>query len=84
MINPATQPRPDWNEFTEYLRDNPGTFVRLRNGVYVKPVFKPAEDEYCSDGFRADGFRWYTDGRSLTRSAFDMMEIDMGNVPAGK
>lgn len=77
MKNPATQPAPEWNEFTEYIRDNPGVFVRMRNGLYVRPVFSPAEDEHCSDGFEFDNnFRWKTDGQSITSSDYDMMELE--------
>ncbi len=75
--NPATQPAPDWNEFTEYVRDNPGTFVRIRNGYFVQPIFHKAEDQHCSDGFHDDAtnHRWETDGKSIQSRDFDMMEI---------
>ncbi len=76
MLNPATQPKPDWNEFTQYLLDHPGTFVLLRNGYYVKPVFEPAEDEHCVDGFGDENHRWKTDGTSITSVDFDMMELE--------
>lgn len=82
MLNPATQPLPDWNEFTEYLRDHPGTMVRLRSGVYVQPLFEKAEDESCSDGFVYENFRWYTTGKSLTSRDFDMMSLITEKVPS--
>lgn len=75
MLNPATQPHLDWNEFTEYVRDHPGVFVKLRNGDIAQPLFHLAEDEHCSDGFNASGHRWYTHGTSLRSSDFDMMEL---------
>ena len=76
MINPATQPTPNWNEFTQHVRDNPGCIVRIRNGYLVQPMFHQAEDKHCSDGFHDDvGHRWETNGRSITSRDFDMMSL---------
>lgn len=75
MLNPATQPTPDLNDFTKYIRDNPGTIVKIRNGYLVQPKFYEAEDEHCSDGFHDSHHRWYTNGRSIISTSFDMMEI---------
>ena len=85
MINPATQPRDQLNEFTRLvhnlLTDNfygQETYaVRLRNGTLVRPVFKAAEDEFCEDAFFTENYKycWNLDGTSVTRSDYDMMEI---------
>jgi len=75
MINPATQPIPEWNEFTEYLRDHPGTTVIMRCGYSVKPMFSKAEGKYFSDRFYDKNHHWYTNGKSVTSSDFDMMSL---------
>lgn len=75
MINPATQRTADWNEFTQFIRDNPGTFVKLRNGYFVQPEFHEAEDKYCSDGFHTSAHRWQTNGISIQSIDFDMMSL---------
>lgn len=86
MINPATRPSDELNEFTltvqmffrptnEYGRKHYA--VRLRNGTLVRPVYKAAEDEYCEDAFFAENYKycWNLDGTSVTRRDYDMMEI---------
>lgn len=86
MINPATRPSNELNEFTwnvknffrvdnEYGRSH--YLVRLRNGTLIRPEFKEAEDEYCEDAFFGEGYKycWNLDGTSVTRSDYDMMEI---------
>lgn len=81
MINPATQPRNQLNDFTKKVRQSisltNGYYVRLRNGTLVRPVFEAAEDETCEDAFYAEGYKycWDLDGTSVTRSDYDMMEI---------
>lgn len=85
MINPATRPSNELNDFTRWFSmmtegwpNRPGEFwVRLRNGTLVRPVFKAAEDEYCEDAFYAEDYKycWNLDGTSVTRSDYDMMEI---------
>ena len=75
MFNPATMPTPKWNEFTQYVKDNPGVHVKLRNGYFVQPIFHEAEDEHCSDGFHTSSHRWQTNGISIQSRNFDMMEI---------
>lgn len=75
MLNPATHPT-KFNEFTKYLKDNPNTLVRLRDGTCVTPIFVPAEDETCEDAFFTENYShcWNTDGTSVTRRSLDMME----------
>jgi len=77
MINPATRPQDKLNEFTGRLLGTYPPTVRLRNGTLVQPEYKPAEDEYCTDAFYAEDYRycWNLDGTSVTRSDYDMMEI---------
>lgn len=83
MKNPATHTsKNDMNEFTQIIHDNwvnhsNKLFVRLRDGIIVQPVFKPAEDEYCNDAFYTEdySFCWNLDGTNVTNSRFDMMEI---------
>ena len=81
MINPATQPQDQLNDFTNNIRMIARNlwagnyWVQLRNGELVRPVFMPAEDEYCIDCFGTDEYRWNLDGTSVTRNDYDMMEI---------
>lgn len=81
MQNPATVRWVGLNEFTIFVKENPGCIVRLRNGEIVQPGFKPAEDKYCEDAFGPlDGsyhpcYRWDTNGVALKNSDYDMMEI---------
>lgn len=79
MINPATRPYDELNDFTQNIKDNPGTKVLLRDGRIVEPIFEPAEDEYCLDVFAATqgqwSGRWELNGKSVTRPDYDMMEI---------
>lgn len=84
MLNPATQPQDQLNEFTElvqviHLRGWGHCKVRLRDGTMVCPYFKAAEHETENDVFFGNlGERmycWNLDGTSVTRSAYDMMEI---------
>lgn len=85
MINPATRPSDEFNDFTRQFSmmtegwpTRTGNFwVRLRNGTLVRPVFKAAEDGLCEDAFYAENYRycWNLDGTSVTRSDYDMMEI---------
>ena len=85
MINPATRPSNEFNDFTrQFVMMTEGWtnrtgeyYVRLRNGTLVRPEFKAAEDETCVDAFYAEGYRycWDLDGTSVTRSDYDMMEI---------
>lgn len=83
MLNPATQPQDQLNEFTEAVR-RVGTYrylgryrVKLRNGDLVRPLFKEAEDETCSDCFITEDrkYYWNLDGTSITSRDYDMMEI---------
>jgi hypothetical protein len=85
MINPATQPSNELNDFTSKVRqfslfskpDWSGYWVRLRDGTLVRPVFKAAEDDTCEDVFSAEDYRycWNLDGTSVTSRHYDMMEI---------
>lgn len=81
MINPATRPSNELNEFTQCVKqmkfESSDYWVRLRNGTLVRPVFKEAEDEYCEDAFFGEGYKycWNLDGTSVTRRDYDMMEI---------
>lgn len=77
MINSATRPSNELNDFTQTLLNTYRPTVRLRNGALVQPEYKPAEDEYCADAFYAEDYRycWNLDGTSVTRSDYDMMEI---------
>lgn len=85
MINPATQPKNELNDFTSKVRqfalfskpDWSGYCVRLRNGTLVRPEFKAAEDETCEDAFFAEGYKycWNLDGTSITSRDYDMMDF---------
>jgi hypothetical protein len=78
MKNPATQSGEELNEFTQYIKDNPSCMVKLRDGVFVQPVFMAAEDEHCTDTFATVDWTmcWNMDGSSVTRYSLDMMEIE--------
>jgi hypothetical protein len=85
VINPATRPSNELNDFTrQFSMMTEGWptrtdeyWVRLRNGTLVRPVFKSAEDATCEDAFYAEGYRycWNLDGTSVTSRHYDMMEI---------
>lgn len=83
MKNPATHIlRDQLNPFTEVIawrwnEYSAKTFVRLRDGTIAQPIFKPAEDDTCTDAFFAEDYSycWNLDGTSVTRSDYDMMEI---------
>lgn len=83
MINPATQPQNELNDFTSNIRVIAKNlwaghyWVELRNGTLVRPVFKAAEDETCEDHFFTEDYRycWNLDGTSVTSRDYDMMEI---------
>lgn len=86
MLNPATKPSNELNDFTRYfayMKEGwPGRteeyWVKLRNGFLVRPVFKKAEDEYCEDVFVTNEpfmMYWNLDGTSITSRDYDMMEI---------
>ena len=79
MLNPATHiQRDEFNEFTRVVWQLKGSkMVRLRNGTFVQPIFKPAEDETCNDAFFTEDYKycWNLDGTSVTNSEYDMMEI---------
>jgi hypothetical protein len=77
MKNPATQSVDQLNGFTQYIKDNPSCMVKLRDGVFVQPMFMAAEDEYCTDSFATVDWTmcWNMDGSSVTRGDYDMMEI---------
>ena len=76
MLNPATQPQDQMNEFTHAVWLLKGRKeVRLRNGELVRPVFIPAEDDTCEDCFGTDDYRWNLDGTSCVNRRYDMMEI---------
>lgn len=81
MINPATQPSNELNDFTSKVRQftlfSNGYCVRLRNGTLVRPAFQSAEDETCEDFFFAEGYKycWNLDGTSVTSRDYDMMDF---------
>jgi hypothetical protein len=79
ISNPATIIWKGLNEFTTFVKDNPGCVVRLRNGDIVQPKFYPAEDEYCEDVFTVGEYhrlyRWDSNGVALKNSDYDMMKI---------
>ena len=83
MKNPATHKERDrLNSFTEviadrWLKNSIKTFVRLRDGTIIMPLFTPAEDETCEDAFFTEDYNycWNLDGTSVTRADYDMMEI---------
>lgn len=83
MLNPATHlQRDQLNMFTQVIADrwldfSDKTFVRLRNGTIVQPIFKPAEDHTCEDAFFTEDYNycWNLDGTSITSRDYDMMEI---------
>lgn len=85
MMNPATKPRDELNEFTTQVKLcstsiggwDEGAYVLLRNGALVRPDFKVAEDDTCTDAFFAEGYRycWNLDGTSVTSRDYDMMEL---------
>lgn len=83
MKNPATHTsRGELNEFTQYIHDtwvdfSQKTFIKLRDGTIVQPIFVPAEDETCEDAFFTEDYRycWNLDGTSVTSRDYDMMEL---------
>jgi hypothetical protein len=82
MFNPATQSMHKLNVFTQYLVDNPGTKVKLRNGNIVMPVLYLGQENWADDYDKPRGFMgndwlwdWNLDGSSVTRPDYDMMEI---------
>jgi len=92
--NPATRPRNELNDFTRYfarMKEGwPGRteeyWVRLRNGVLVRPVFKAAEDSTCEDLFFVKDevhgwykYCWNLDGTSVTSRDYDMIRIIIKN-----
>ena len=76
MENPATRPADELNDFTTLIKEEPGTWVRIRNGYLVQPSFQAAEDETCFDCFSYPGHRWELNGRSIRSRDFDMMKIE--------
>lgn len=89
-VNPAAQPQDQLNDFTRLVRslghhrfggwEKSGYWVQLRDGTFVRPEFKAAEDETEEDIFLAETengrfYCWNLDGTSVTRSDYDMMEI---------
>lgn len=83
MINPATLLQENkTNEFTQFILDNPGTKVLLRNKIMVEPIMFLGEDDWEDDFEKPRGFHgnnwsfcWDLDGTSVTRSDLDMVEI---------
>jgi len=83
MINPATRPSNELNDFTNNIRTiarnfwSPNYWVKLRDGTLVRPIYTPAEDETCEDAFFAENYKycWNLDGTSVTSPDYDMMEI---------
>lgn len=89
MFNPATLPRDTMNVFTNYVllydkqgwplsSDGLSRWVKLRNGMIVRPKYQKAEDEYCEDSFVVNDpflMYWNLDGTSVTSRDYDMMEM---------
>lgn len=85
MFNPATKPKNELNHFTlqfyrmddEWSARTDEYWVKLRNGVLVRPVFKEAEDDTCETAFFYNNYQycWDLDGASVTHSNYDMMEL---------
>jgi hypothetical protein len=77
MKNPATYTHDGLNEFTTFVKENPQCMVKLRNELIVQPLFVPAEDDTCSDSFFTKNYShaWDVNGKSVTNSDLDMMEI---------
>jgi len=90
MKNPAVAPQNKMNVFTSLVdtyakqgwQDRRDLWVELRDGTLVRPVYQPAEDETCESVFiYKNGDRlyyWNLDGTSVTRPAYDMMEVVNG------
>lgn len=85
IVNPATQPSDELNDFTRRVRllgcSGWGRYkVRLRDGTKIRPYFQSAEHETEIDVFYGNVgdrvYRWNLDGTSVTRSDYDMMEIE--------
>ncbi len=82
MLNPATQPKNELNDFTNNIRviakNAWGKYwIQLRDGTLVRPVLQLAEDPTEESAFYAEGHRycWNLDGTSVTNPRLDMMEI---------
>lgn len=82
MKNPAVKRHYEFNDFTQYIYNYPGTSVLLRNDRVVQPIVFLGEDEWERDFSLPRGFTtktwsmcWNLDGTSVTRSDYDMMEI---------
>lgn len=87
MLNPATKPNTELNDFTSVVkqfsryrtdeRDWGEYWVQLRDGTFVRPIFKEAEDDTSEPMFTSVDRRycWNLDGTSITSRYYDMMEI---------
>lgn len=86
IINPATMPHGELNEFTYQVKVNfehKNSYGRskyrvlLRNGTLAMPIYKEAEDKFCESGFYTEDFSmaWNLDGTSVKNSDYDMMQI---------
>jgi hypothetical protein len=82
MMNPATQPQNELNDFTNNIRviakNSWGKYwIQLRDGTLVRPVLQLAEHPTEESAFYAEGHRycWNLDGTSVTNPRLDMMEI---------
>lgn len=72
---------PSFNRFTAALRNKclseGGVMVRMRNGLWQRVIFTPEKPGESSLGFRAESwdFVWEPDGKSLTSTDFDLIEL---------
>jgi len=75
--NPATSVV--MNEFTRYVRDNPGCFVRLRNGLIAQPKYLEkagADGSVFEMDTKTSYYAWSANGKYFSeQSQYDMMEI---------
>lgn len=89
MINPASQPSDQLNQFTRLvlMMINEKWFnqywVKLRNGDYVRPVLYEVpkdmigleKEHFYVFNSSKSGYRWNLDGTGIQNSSFDMVEL---------
>jgi hypothetical protein len=79
MDNPAALSQDQLNEFTRYIKENPGTLVELRNGAVLVPIYQCKTDDWeecfrCNTGAWRGTLVWNLNGLSITSSDYDMIK----------
>lgn len=63
--------------FANYISDNPGTMIELRDGTIIRAYIQFAEDDLEQDCIHTQNWShcWWMNGRSVTSRDFDMIKI---------